>query len=74
MNCKLYDGFILASDILIECDSDHFDCKTAGCTDPNNRNCKGWNCIPKELVNNGNNNCNDGSDEGIAGTFTEISF
>ena len=59
---------------MIECDSDHFDCKTAGCKDPDDSDCKGWNCIPRDWVNNGNNNCNDGSDEGITGTFTDISF
>ena len=51
--------------------SAQFDCKSAGCEDPDSHKCYGT-CIHKYYVNDGdgwNNNidCADGSDEGITG-------
>jgi hypothetical protein len=48
------------------CKSSEFDCKAAGCTNPENKNCK-VTCIPKFWVNNGREECADGSDEGTVG-------
>ena len=44
------------------CKSSEFDCKEAGCTNPDNEECKGT-CIPKSWVNDGEEECADGSDE-----------
>ena len=48
------------------CKSSEFDCKAAGCTNPDNEKCKGT-CIPKSWANNGEEQCADGSDEGTIG-------
>ena len=45
------------------CKSSEFDCKEAGCTNPDNEECEGT-CIPKNWVNDGEEECADGSDEG----------
>ena len=45
------------------CKSSEFDCKEAGCTNPDNKKCKGT-CIPRSWVNDGDEECADGSDEG----------
>ena len=44
--------------------SDQFDCKSAGCEDPDSRKCYG-SCINKYYVNDNNTDCADGSDEDI---------
>ena len=53
------------------CKEDQFDCKRAGCTDPESKVavCTYPGCIPKAYVNDGKNDCADGSDEGILGMF-----
>ena len=58
--------------------SAQFDCKSAGCEDPDSHKCYGT-CIHKYYVNDGdgwiwNNNidCADGSDEGITGMCTVL--
>ena len=48
---------------VITCKSSEFDCKEAGCTNPDNKGCEGT-CIPKIWVNDGEEECADGSDEG----------
>ena len=48
------------------CESSEFDCKDAGCTNPGNEKCRGT-CIPKHWVNDGDEECADGSDEGVIG-------
>ena len=50
------------------CTSSEFDCKAAGCTNPDNEKCTGT-CIPKSWVNDGEEECADGSDEGIIGMY-----
>ena len=45
-----------------------FDCGSAGRTDGNG------NCIDKGFVNDGKNNCADGSDEGITGMIVSNIF
>ena len=50
------------------CTSSEFDCKAAGCTNPDNEKCIGT-CIPKSWVNDGGEECADGSDEGIIGIY-----
>ena len=50
------------------CTSSEFDCKAAGCTNPDNEKCIGT-CIPKSWVNDGGEECADGSDEGIIGMY-----
>ena len=45
------------------CKSSEFDCKDAGCTNPDNEKCKDT-CIPKSWVNDDKQQCADGSDEG----------
>ena len=52
------------------CKKDWFDCKSAGCYNPW---CDGT-CLPLRRVNNGMNDCADGSDEGILGIKIEILF
>ena len=57
--------------IILLAGSAQFDCKSAGCKDPDSHKCYGT-CIHKYYVNDGdgwNNNfdCADGSDEGITG-------
>ena len=51
------------------CKEDQFDCKRAGCTDPESKVavCTYPGCIPKAYVNDGKNDCADGSDEGTLG-------
>merc|ERR1719483_1762112 len=51
------------------CKKDWFDCKSAGCYNPW---CDGT-CLPLRRVNNGMNDCADGSDEGILVTCEEPS-
>ena len=48
------------------CKSFEFNCNAAGCTNPDKEKCKGI-CIPKSWVNNGEEQCADGSDEGTIG-------
>ena len=55
------------------CKSSEFDCKAAGCTNPENKNCK-VTCIPKFWVNNGREECADGSDEGTVGMKNYFCF
>ena len=45
------------------CKSSEFDCKSAGCMNPDQVACKGT-CILKSWVNDGEEECADGSDEG----------
>ena len=49
----------------VVCKSSEFDCKSAGCMDP--EECRGT-CIPISWVNDGEEECADGSDEGTIGT------
>jgi hypothetical protein len=61
--------FILPDDLgtsISTCTSSEFDCKAAGCTNPDNEKCTGT-CIPKSWVNDGKEECADGSDEGTIG-------
>ena len=50
----------------VVCKSSEFDCKVAGCMNPDHEKCRGT-CIPKHWVNNGKDSCADGSDEGTIG-------
>ena len=50
------------------CKSSEFDCKAWGCNNPEHTSCKGT-CIPKSWVNDGVNDCADGSDEGMKNNF-----
>ena len=50
-----------------ECTS-KFDCKIAGCTDPDHEECEGT-YIPKCWVNDGEADCADGSDEGAISKY-----
>ena len=45
--------------------SDYFDCKSQGCKKPGKYPCDHGNWILKTSVNNGIEDCADGSDEGI---------
>ena len=47
----------------VVCLSSEFDCKVAGCMHPDHELCRGT-CIPKYWVNDGEDECADGSDEG----------
>ena len=49
--------------------SAQFDCKSAGCEDPDSRKCYGT-CIHKYYVNDNNTDCADGSDEDITGMYS----
>ena len=49
------------------CKSDQFDCKEAGCANPD-WTCEGT-CIFKGWVNNGKEDCADGSDEGAISKY-----
>ena len=49
------------------CKSSEFDCKVAGCMNPDHKKCRGT-CIPKSWANDGKEECADGSDEGTIGT------
>ena len=55
------------------CKSSEFDCKAAGCTSPDHKTCKGT-CIPKSWVNDGEEDCADGSDEGTIGMKNNLYF
>ena len=55
------------------CKSSEFDCKSAGCMNPDQEECRGT-CIPKSWVNDGEEECADGSDEGTIGTKKFILF
>ena len=50
----------------VVCSSSEFDCKVAGCMNPDEEECRGT-CIPKNWVNDGGEECADGSDEGAIG-------
>ena len=49
--------------------SAQFDCKSAGCKDPESHKCYGT-CIHKYYVNDHNTDCADGSDEDITGMYS----
>ena len=51
--------------------SDQFDCKSAGCEDPDSHKCYGT-CIHKYYVNDHNTDCADGSDEDTTGMCMQI--
>ena len=51
-----------------ECTSSEFDCKEDGCTNPDQEECEGT-CIPKSWVNDGEEDCADGSDEGAISKY-----
>ena len=55
--------------------SAQFDCKSAGCEDPDSHKCYGT-CIHKYYVNDNNTDCADGSDEDITGmcSFCKLSI
>merc|ERR1719362_2719598 len=53
--------------------SDQFDCKSAGCEDPDSHKCYGT-CIHKYYVNDHNTDCADGSDEDITVTCAATRF
>ena len=63
-----YKGHINKNDSFFSatCKSSEFDCLEAGCTNPDNEKCRDT-CIPKSWVNNGKEECADGSDEGTIG-------
>jgi len=50
------------------CNEYQFDCKSDGCKDPENNFCVHGSCIPKSWVNDGLEECADGSDEGVVVT------
>ena len=52
--------------------SAQFDCKSAGCEDPDSHKCYG-SCIHKYYVNDNNTDCADGSDEDITGMCSNVS-
>ena len=49
--------------------SDYFDCKSPGCKNPESYVCDHGTWILKTSVNNGVDDCADGSDEGIVGKY-----
>ena len=49
------------------CNEYQYDCKSGGCKDPENVFCVHGSCIPKSWVNDGLEECADGSDEGVVG-------
>ena len=50
--------------VLGECSETEFQCKTGGCKYDNDSDCSG-SCIPKSWVQDGMEDCDDGSDEVI---------
>ena len=62
MNEIIYDFFPLVFK--------YFECKSSGCKNPDSYVCEQGKWILKTLVNNGVEDCVDGSDEGIAGRAT----
>ena len=54
------------------CNEYQFDCKSEGCKDPTNLLCVHGSCIPKSWVNDGLEECADGSDEGVVGEFLKF--
>ena len=55
-----YTSIIFSTD---ECDADQFECKAGVCIFESNNNCNGV-CILSSWVNDGAEDCSDGSDEG----------
>ena len=49
--------------------SDYFDCKSPGCKNPESYVCDHGTWILKTSVNNGVDDCADGSDEGTVGKY-----
>ena len=49
--------------------SAQFDCKSAGCENPDSPKCYGT-CIHKNYVNDNITDCADGSDEDITGMYS----
>ena len=53
--------------------SDYFDCKSPGCKNPESYVCDHGTWILKTSVNNGVEDCADGSDEGTIGNINTYS-
>ena len=51
--------------------SDYFDCKSPGCKNPESYVCDHGTWILKTSVNNGVDDCADGSDEGTVGKYKQ---
>ena len=54
--------------------SDYFDCKSPGCKNPESYVCDHGTWILKTSVNNGVEDCADGSDEGTVGKYKSSSI
>ena len=63
---------ILFCFVLGECSETEFQCKTGGCKYVNDSDCHGL-CIPKSWVQDGMEDCTDGSDE-VVGKYKNVIF